>query len=285
MHHTGLDAFTARPARTALERRTVALAAYDAAKLDPVADWRTVADMLAAALPAPRAKGAPAAPEAEPAPEFTAWEDHAIPRNFRSDLPSPVVVFTFADGTEVRAPAVTAKRKPLNIGRAARVACEFYRNRVLCRSGLLKAYPEGIRAVVVVPAIISIEAPGALYDIGDANERTKELRGGTFDVAAEVARLADLPEKKRAEILRLRFIAACLRRLMLDPGANTKELAIQARIAEAAADGADFAELRALETEMRRPPRPPVTAIMRTYLGSTSRVALCVVAGAGEVAA
>ncbi len=281
MHHTGLDAFATRPARTAVERRTVALAAYDAAKLDPVADWRAIADMLAAAFPAPRAKGA--AQEANAASEFTAWEDHAISQAYRSDLPSPVVVFTFADGTVVRAPAVTAKRKPLNIGRATRVACEFYRGRVLCRAGLMKAYPDGLRAVVVVPAITSIEAPGAVYDIPDANARTMELRAGTFDVTAEGAKLADQPEGQRARILRLRFMATCLRHLMLEPGANTQELAIQARVMDAAADGAGFAELRTLETDLRRPPRPPVSAMMRTYLRSTSMVA--VVAGLDRMAA
>lgn len=44
--------------------------------------------------------------------------------------PSPIVIATFGDGEVVRAPAMSLKGKPVNVGRALRGAIDRYRTRV-----------------------------------------------------------------------------------------------------------------------------------------------------------
>jgi len=74
-----------------------------------------------------------ARPTALPAP---AWHDYPVNGANPFHLCNPTVVVTFADGEVVRAPAVSRRGKPVNIGRGLRIAIAFYQARIAWRSGL-----------------------------------------------------------------------------------------------------------------------------------------------------
>src|SRR5581483_9627309 len=71
-------------------------------------------------------------PAALPAP---VWPDYPVDRVNSFNIRNPTIVVTFADGIEVRAPAVSAKGKPVNIGRGLRVAIAFYVARICRQKG------------------------------------------------------------------------------------------------------------------------------------------------------
>ncbi|WBU27569.1 hypothetical protein OOZ54_12780 [Rhodopseudomonas palustris] len=122
-------------AAKASDRKALAIIAYDNACADPQsANWRAVADMLRLALPATRTAKT-AAPTSEPS-RFAPWSDYSVNSVSCKRLgKSPIVVVTFADGEIVRAPAVSLPGKPINIGRALRVASAFYEGRIAIRYG------------------------------------------------------------------------------------------------------------------------------------------------------
>ena len=102
-------------ATRANDARALAVFAFDRAAADPAADWRPVAELLRACLPAARAPRAPSA----------AFADYRLPRVYQRDS----VVFTFGDGVAVRCNVLTGAGKAPLILRAARVAVVFYRAR------------------------------------------------------------------------------------------------------------------------------------------------------------
>lgn len=124
---------TAAKAAKATDRRALAILAYDNATADPAgANWRGVAELLRLAMPAVKAK--PAAIETATDSRFAQWADYDIPQSATKRLgKSPIVVISFADGEIVRVPAVSLPGKPVNIGRAVRVAESFYQGRIVAR--------------------------------------------------------------------------------------------------------------------------------------------------------
>ncbi|NEV75486.1 hypothetical protein DYI24_00120 [Rhodopseudomonas sp. BR0C11] len=172
-------------AAKASDRKALAIIAYDTATADPQnANWRAVADMLRLALPASRTAKT-AAQAAEPS-RFAPWSDYSVNSVSSKRLgKSPVVVVTFADGETVRAPAVSLSGKPINIGRALRVASAFYQARIAIRYGRTSDDSQ----CVDVPAIVSAvcETTGAEFDPAECSARTAELRRGAFNVAATLA--------------------------------------------------------------------------------------------------
>lgn len=171
---------TAAKAAKATDRRALAILAYDNATADPAgANWRGVAELLRLALPNTKAK--PAAIETDS--RFAQWADYEIPHNASGKRlgKSPVVIVTFADGETVRAPAVSLPGKPVNIGRAVRVAESFYQGRIVARynslipdnfgTALLSVTDSEFVASIPVPAVVSAvcETTGAEYSPDDCN--------------------------------------------------------------------------------------------------------------------
>ncbi len=199
-----IDLATIKAAK-ATDRKALAIMVYDNACADPAgANWRSVADMLRLAIPATKAKAATAEPVSEGG--FAPWSEHDIPvfGHAKKFGKSPILVFTFADGEIVRAPAVSLPGKPVNLGRALKVAFAYYRGRMAHRCG---AFSE-TASIVAVPEIVSAicETTGAVYDPADCSARTAELRSGSFDYAAT---LATAPEgAERADYLRTAYLVA-----------------------------------------------------------------------------
>lgn len=218
-----LDLATVKAAK-ATDRRALAILAYDNATAEPEgANWRAVADMLRLALPAPKAAKIPEGAPLDP--RFTPWADYVIPQNVSAKRlgKSPIVVVTFADGETVRAPAVSLPGKPINIGRAVRVAIAFYQARMAWRAGETSDWS----ACVAVPAIVSLncETTGAEYDPADCSTHSAEWRRGSYDAAAVAAESLSRPEKSddgtltRADFVKCAYRLAAAR-LRLDRGAD-----------------------------------------------------------------
>lgn len=137
-----------------------ALAAFDRMAASDSPDWHAAALLLKSALadggstrfPKTRSQVKQVTPKALPAP---AWPDYDVTKAGARDVRNPTIVVTFADGEVVRAPAVSIKGKPTNIGRGLRTAIAFYQARMCHR---FKApYLAGIR--VAVPSIAACACP------------------------------------------------------------------------------------------------------------------------------
>lgn len=193
-------------AAKATDRKTLAILAYDNATADPAgANWRSVADILRLAIPATKAKAA----EIEADSPFAPWADYLIPPKMKLGK-SPVIVVALADGEVVRAPAVSIKGKPVNIGRGLRVAFAFYRARIAARAGEMSECSD----CVMVPELVSIicETMATEYDAADCNARTAATRAGSFDGAKVAADSLAYPVKTDDGGLdRLKFIKASYR--------------------------------------------------------------------------
>jgi hypothetical protein len=94
--------------------------AYDAALGSPCPDWRAVAELLRAAMPAERVKTKRAAENQLP--------DYNIDR-VKLKGRSPRIAVRFMDGEAVFTHVPSVPGKPLNLGRALRVAIAMYRSR------------------------------------------------------------------------------------------------------------------------------------------------------------
>lgn len=163
-----------------------ALAAFERAAASDMPDWHGAALALKAALTGkgvrsmriPRAKATPAIADD--------WADYPITGNARAlannlQWPSPVLIVTFADGEIVRAPALSLRGKPVNIGRGLRIAIAFYTARRARKSGTPNL--PGCRAAV--PQIVDCrgvftdtgeDRPGAIYSYAQCSQRTEEHR-------------------------------------------------------------------------------------------------------------
>ncbi|MGR4927299.1 hypothetical protein ACIPUD_10880 [Bradyrhizobium sp. CAR08] len=131
-----------------------------------------------------------------------------------------MVVVTLADGETVRAPAVSLPGKPVNVGRAIRVAIAFYQARMAIRAGENSDWS----ACIAVPAIESItcETNGTEYNATDCSARSAEWRSGSYDAAAVAAASLSCPEKAddgsltRADFVRATYRLAMLRRQLAE---------------------------------------------------------------------
>src|SRR4051812_4075777 len=99
--------------------RVQAQHAYEAALHTPCPDWRAVAELFRAALPVPR-----------PVKPINAEEiaDYNVDR-IKLKCRSPRIAVRFMDGEAVFTHVPSAPGKPLNVGRALRVAIIMYRSR------------------------------------------------------------------------------------------------------------------------------------------------------------
>lgn len=177
--------------------RTIALAAYHAAVAAPVAaDWPSVAALLVACLPKLRGAVRPAVSADGAVPAW--WADYVPGKKFRTDSAE----VTFADGRRVRLSVLSNPGKPLNIGRAVRIACAFYRSKVHNALGAPVALDgttlHGPADHVAVPAIahVECETTGEEFDAATCTAMTEAARAGMWsesDARHRAERLAVEP--------------------------------------------------------------------------------------------
>jgi hypothetical protein len=127
---------------------TIAQLAYEAAINSPCPDWRAVAELFRAALPAARKREPKSTKAAET--EIPPIADYNVDR-IKLTCRSPRMAVRFMDGEAVFTHVPSAPGKPLNVGRALRVAIAMYRYRVYKRLG----FREYDRAVPV-PEIFQV---------------------------------------------------------------------------------------------------------------------------------
>lgn len=118
---------------------SAALAAFEAEAGSECPDWHKAALALKTALTSRRdgratiiRPAAEARPTALPSPP---WHDYPVKGENPFHIVNPTIVVTFADGEIVRAPAVSKRGKPVNIGRGLRIAIAFYQARMAWRAG------------------------------------------------------------------------------------------------------------------------------------------------------
>lgn len=100
-----------------MKLKAIALASFEAALADPSADWKAVAEAMAAAMATkPKASTDPDAP-----PSW--WRCD----KFGKSAHKTVVECVFTDGRTIRANVSTDPGKPYNVGRGVKIAVAFYR--------------------------------------------------------------------------------------------------------------------------------------------------------------
>jgi len=157
------------------DRAARALAAFEHAKDSETPDWFGVALALKQALTKANssALNLPKKSIAIPAP---VWPDYPVDHLGSFKVRNPTIVVTFADGEVVRAPAVSARDKPVNIGRGLRIAIAFYQSRMIHRIGPPRFNPD-MRQVPAISACVC-EDTGEIYDANGCTMRTVETRKG-----------------------------------------------------------------------------------------------------------
>jgi hypothetical protein len=168
---------------------SAALAAFEREAAAASPDWHGAALKLKAALESGR--GSPTlitrATAALPAPP---WHDYPVDHLSAFKTRNPTIVVTFADGEVVRAPAVSALNRPLNIGRGLRVAIAFYQHRMRRRAGRVHSrapgwhYPDVFPSVPAITACVCAET-GETFDAELCSLKTTESRaekGGPYGI-------------------------------------------------------------------------------------------------------
>lgn len=210
MQHFQESAFQALPANKA---KAAALALFDAAMIEPAADWRGVAFALHSVVS--RKRGAAAGAVSDDvamqdhadAREFTPWADYPATGKAASIARGRVTV-TFADGwtkTVGMLAGKTAKgRKPWSIAAAVRFAVVCYKIAAVRRAtGSDAALYHGdatLDSLVSCPEIVAVESADSSETVAgdlvwnpcEANAATREHRAGRVDLAT-YSRPTDAP--------------------------------------------------------------------------------------------
>lgn len=151
-----------------------ALAAFEAEDAKVIPDWHSVALKFKKALVnGARSHVIPRAPRPLALPP-SRWHDYPVDRVGSFSIRTDVLIVTFADGEIVRAPAVSAKGKPTNIGRGLRIAIAFYQARACWRRGI--KFRPGVHPAVPAIAACVCEDTGETFDAGECTVRTVEAR-------------------------------------------------------------------------------------------------------------
>jgi hypothetical protein len=162
--------------------------AYVAAINSPCPDWRTVAELFRAALPIAR-KREPKSSKA-PQPEVPTLADYNVDR-IKLKCRSPRIAVRFMDGEAVFTHVPSAPGKPLNVGRALRVAIAMYRSRRTVQQRL--GFREYDRAMPV-PEIYQLRCleTDELFDVDACNAHTARERASSDPQRAAAGRCANL---------------------------------------------------------------------------------------------
>jgi hypothetical protein len=155
--------------------------AYKAALVSPHADWRAVAELFRVAIHAETKRAA------KPK-DTTELADYCVER-IRLKCRSPRIAVRFMDGEAVFTHVPSAPSRPLNIGRALRVAIAMYRSRrtVQRRFG----FHEYDRAMPV-PEIFQVRCleTDELFDVDACNAHTARERASSDPESAAAMLLA-----------------------------------------------------------------------------------------------
>ena len=146
--------------------------AYEAAIGSRCPDWRAVAELFRAALPAAR-KREPKSSKA-PQPEVPTLADYNVDR-IKLKCRSPRIAVRFMDGEAVFTHVPSAPGKPLNVGRALRVAITMYRSRRTIQQRLgFRGYDRSMP----VPDIYQVRCleTDELFDVNACNAHTARER-------------------------------------------------------------------------------------------------------------
>jgi hypothetical protein len=149
--------------------------AYEAAVNSPCPDWRAVAELFRAALgAAPKRAPKSSAPMKAKASEIADYNVDRIKLKCRS----PRIAVRFMDGEAVFTHCPSAPGKPLNIGRALRVAIAMYRSRREVQKRL--GFREYDRAIAV-PDIFQVRCleTDELFNADACNKATVTERNTT----------------------------------------------------------------------------------------------------------
>jgi len=142
--------------------------AFDVALNSLCPDWRAVAELFRAAMRVERVKRGAKTTATDGLADYNVDRVRLVCR-------SPRIVVRFMDGEAVFTHAPSALGRPLNLGRALRVAIVMYRSRkgVQRRSG----FHEYDRAIPV-PEIFQVRCleTDELFDVGACNEHTADVR-------------------------------------------------------------------------------------------------------------
>ena len=146
--------------------------AYDAASKSPCPDWRAVAELFRAAVTAGR-KRAPKS--AEPTKANTQEIADYNVDHLKLKALSPRLCVRFMDGEAIFTHCPSAPGKPLNVGRALRVAICMWRYRVYRRLGYRQ-----YETTIPVPEIFQVRCleTDELFDVGACNAHTAAERAG-----------------------------------------------------------------------------------------------------------
>jgi hypothetical protein len=142
--------------------------AYDAALNSSSPDWRAVAELFRAALRASPKRRCRALPD---------MADYNVDR-LKLKCRSPRIAVRFVDGEAVFTHVPSAPGKPLNIGRALRVAIAMYRSRRTVQQRL--GFREYDRAMPV-PEIFQVRCleTDELFSVEACNRHTTEERASS----------------------------------------------------------------------------------------------------------
>jgi hypothetical protein len=152
--------------------------AYKAARNSSSPDWRAVAELLRAALgAAPKRAPKASEPTQAKAPEIA---DYCVDR-VKLKCRSPRIAVRFMDGEAVLTHCPSAPGKPLNIGRALRVAIAMYRSRREVQKRL--GFREYDRAIPV-PDIFQVRCleTGELFKADACNAHTTRERAANLQL-------------------------------------------------------------------------------------------------------
>jgi hypothetical protein len=140
--------------------------AYEAATNSPCPDWRTVAELFRAAVGA--------GPKREPKANAPAIADYNVDR-VKLKCRSPRIAVRFMDGEAVFTHVPSAPGRPLNVGRALRVAIAMYRSR---RTVQQRAGFRDYDRAMPVPDIYQVRCleTDELFDVDACNAHTAAER-------------------------------------------------------------------------------------------------------------
>jgi hypothetical protein len=160
--------------------------AYEAAISSPCPDWRAVAELLRAALPAARRREPKSTKVSQP--EVPPLADYNVDR-IKLKCRSPRIAVRFMDGEAVFTHVPSAPGKPLNVGRALRVAIAMWRSRRTVQHRL--GFREYDRAMPV-PEIFQVRCleTDELFDVHACNVHTAGERASNDPERAAAMLLA-----------------------------------------------------------------------------------------------
>src|SRR5215217_5885891 len=166
--------------------------AYDSALKSSLPDWRAVAELFRSAVRAPPKRASQALPEIA---------DYNVDR-IKLKCSSPRIAVRFMDGEAVLTHVPSAPGKPLNLGRALRVAIVMYRSRRTVQQRL--GFPEYDRAMPV-PEIFQVRCleTDELFDVNACNRHTTAERASSDAERASMLREVQAPQMRSATVRKM----------------------------------------------------------------------------------